>query len=85
MDGAAAADNVRLPALLIRGLCLLGLWVVLIGPAPAHLPVGLVASAAGVWASTALWPAGGRLSVAGLNARPIARTFRKSFIDMGAC
>jgi multicomponent Na+:H+ antiporter subunit E len=66
MNGAAAADNVRLPALLIRGLCLLGLWIVLIGPAPAHLPVGFVASTAGVWASTALWPAGGKLSIAGL-------------------
>ncbi len=66
MGGAAAADDVRLPALLIRGLCLLLLWVTLIGPAPMDLPVGLVASAAGVWASTALWPPGGKLSPAGL-------------------
>ncbi|MCO5091055.1 Na+/H+ antiporter subunit E [Bosea sp. (in: a-proteobacteria)] len=66
MDGAAAADDVRLPALAIRGLCLLGLWVILIGPAPADLPVGLAASAAGVWASARLWPAGGRLSPLGL-------------------
>jgi multicomponent Na+:H+ antiporter subunit E len=66
MDKAAAADNVRLPALLIRGLCLLGLWMVLIGPAPVHLPVGLAASAAGVWASTWLWPADARLSPVGL-------------------
>lgn len=66
MDGAAAADQVRLPALLIRGLGLLLLWVILIGPAPKDLPVGLVASAAGVWASAMLWPAGGRLSPTGL-------------------
>lgn len=66
MTGAAAADDLPLTALLGRGLCLLLLWVVLIGPAPADLPFGLVASAAGVWASTRLWPGGGTLSLSGI-------------------
>lgn len=66
MDKASVADRAQLPALLIRGLCLLLLWVALMGPAPKDLPVGLAAVAAGVWASTLLWPAGGRLSLVGL-------------------
>ena len=53
-------------ALLVRALGLLLLWIILIGPAPEHLPLGLVASAAGVWASTLLWPRGGKLSWSGL-------------------
>ena len=65
MSGAAEADVVRLPVLLVRGACLLLLWVILIGPAPKDLLVGFVASAAGVWASAMLWPAGGGLSPAG--------------------
>jgi len=65
MGGAAVADDRRFPALLIRGLCLLALWAVLMGPALKDLPVGIAASAAGVWVSTALWPAGGRLSPGG--------------------
>lgn len=55
-----------LSALLVRALGLLLLWIVLIGPAPGHLPLGLVASATGVWASTLLWPPGGKLSWVGL-------------------
>lgn len=66
MDKASVADRAHLSALLIRGLCLLLLWVALMGPAPKDLPIGLAASAAGVWASTLLWPAGGRLSFIGL-------------------
>jgi multicomponent Na+:H+ antiporter subunit E len=65
MARTAAADDGRLPALLVRGLCLLLLWVALIGPAPKDLLVGLVAGAVGVWASTLLWPAGGALSPVG--------------------
>lgn len=65
MGGAAAADDRRFPTLLVRGLCLLALWAVLMGPALKDLPVGIAASAAGVWVSTALWPAGGRLSLGG--------------------
>lgn len=61
----AVAEDTRFPTLLVRGLCLLLLWAVLMGPAPKDLLVGLVASAAGVWASTVLWPAGGTLSFAG--------------------
>lgn len=66
MDKASVADRAHLSALLIRGLCLLLLWVALMGPAPKDLPVGLAAVAAGVWASTLLWPAAGRLSLVGL-------------------
>lgn len=65
MKRVTAADGTRLPALLIRGLCLLLLWMVLIGPAPKDLLVGLVASASGVWASTMLWPTSGALSLTG--------------------
>lgn len=66
MDGAAVADDRRFPALLVRGLSLLALWAILMGPALKDLAVGIAASAAGVWVSTALWPAGGRLSLGGL-------------------
>ena len=66
MSGAAVADDRRFPALLVRGLGLLALWAVLMGPALKDLPVGVAASAAGVWASTVLWPVGGRLSLGGL-------------------
>lgn len=66
MKAAATADDTPLSALFTRGLGLLLLWVILIGPALKDLPVGLVASAAGVWASTALWPGGGKLSWMGL-------------------
>ncbi len=66
MDGAAVADDRRFPALLVRGLYLLALWAVLMGPALKDLPVGIAASAAGVWASTVLWPVGGGLSPGGL-------------------
>ena len=66
MDKASVADRAHLPALLIRGLCLLLLWVALMGPAAQDLPIGLIASAAGVWVSTRLWPVGGRLSLVGL-------------------
>ena len=66
MDGAAAADDRRFPVLLVRGLCLLALWAILMGPALKDLPVGIAASAAGVWASTTLWPVGGSLSLGGL-------------------
>jgi len=62
MKAAAAADDTPLSALLVRGLGLLLLWVILIGPALEDLPAGLIASAAGVWASAALWPGGGKLS-----------------------
>lgn len=65
MDGAAVADDGRFPAFLVRGLCLLAFWVALMGPALKDLPVGIAASAAGVWASTVLWPAGGNLSLGG--------------------
>ena len=65
MDKASFTIHVQLPALLIRGLCLLLLWVALMGPAPQDLLVGLAASAAGVWASTLLWPAGTTLSPVG--------------------
>ncbi|MGO4174617.1 Na+/H+ antiporter subunit E [Bosea sp. TAF32] len=66
MKAAAAADDAPLSALFARGLGLLLLWVILMGPALEDLPVGLVASACGVWASTALWPPGGKLSWIGL-------------------
>jgi multicomponent Na+:H+ antiporter subunit E len=66
MKGVAAADDLPLSALLARGLGLLLLWVILMGPALQDLPVGLAASAAGVWASMALWPVGGKLSLSGL-------------------
>ena len=66
MDKASVADHVHWPALLIRGLCLLLLWVALMGPAAQDLPIGLIASAAGVWVSTRLWPVGGTLSLVGL-------------------
>lgn len=66
MGTMAVAEDTRFPRLLVRGLCLLLLWVILNGPAPKDLLVGLVASAAGVWASTVLWPAGGKLSLVGL-------------------
>lgn len=66
MNGAAVADDRRFSALLVRALCLLALWVILMGPGLKDLPVGIAASAAGVWASTALWPPGGRLSLGGL-------------------
>lgn len=66
MDGAAAADDRRFPALLVRGLCLLALWAALMGPALKDLPVGIAASAAGFWASTMLWPVGGSPSLGGL-------------------
>ncbi|HEV7328111.1 MAG TPA: Na+/H+ antiporter subunit E [Bosea sp. (in: a-proteobacteria)] len=79
MDKAIVADHVRLPALLIRGLCLLLLWVALMGPAPQDLAVGLAGSAAGVWASTLLWPAGGTLSFVGL-ARFVARFLPQSAV-----
>lgn len=79
MGGAAGADDVRLSALWVRGLCLLLLWMILIGPAPMHLPIGLIASAAGVWASTVLWPAGGKLSPTGL-ARFLIRFLPQSVV-----
>lgn len=79
MEGSAAADDVPLSTLLARGLGLLLLWVILMGPALADLPVGLAASAAGVWASTALWPAGGKLSLPGL-ARFLARFLPQSVV-----
>lgn len=66
MGGVAVADDRRFPALLVRGLCLLALWAILMGPGLKDLPVGIAASAAGVWVSTALWPPGGRLSLGGL-------------------
>lgn len=66
MKAAAAAEETPLSALLGRGLGLLLLWLVLIGPALGDLPIGLAASAAGVWASTWLWPADGKLSAVGI-------------------
>ena len=66
MKGASGADHLLLSSLLVRALGLLLLWIILIGPAPQDLLVGLIASAAGVWASTLLWPPGGRLSWIGL-------------------
>lgn len=79
MKAAAAADDTPLSALLVRGLGLLLLWLVLMGPALKDLPVGLVASAAGVWASTFLWPAGATLSWVGL-ARFLARFLPQSVV-----
>lgn len=52
--------------LIVRGVGFLTLWMILIGPAPQDLPVGLIAAAAATWTSAALWPAGGRLSVPGI-------------------
>lgn len=66
MKAAAAAEETPLSALLGRGLGLLLLWLILIGPALGDLPVGLAASAAGVWASTWLWPPDGKLSGLGI-------------------
>lgn len=66
MRGAAAADDVPLSALFVRGLGLLLLWVSLIGPGLTDLPFGLAASAIGVWISTFLWPRRGALSWLGL-------------------
>lgn len=66
MEGAAVADDRRFSALLVRGLCLLALWVILMGSALKDLPVGIAASAAGAWASTVLWPVGAGLSLRGL-------------------
>ena len=65
METKAVAEHARFPTLLVRGLSLLLLWVILIGPAPKDVLVGLVASAAGLWVSTMLWPAGGTLSLSG--------------------
>lgn len=79
MMRAAAADDLPLSALLGRGIGLLLLWVALMGPGLEDLPVGLVASAAGVWASTALWPAGGRVSTVGL-ARFVIRFLPQSVV-----
>lgn len=53
-------------ALLLRTLGFLTFWLILMGPAPADLPVGLAAATAGTWASTRLWPPDGRISVSGL-------------------
>lgn len=79
MKGAAAADDLPPSALLGRGLCLLLFWVVLMGPAPADLPAGIAASAAGVWASIRLWPRGGTLSLPGL-ARFVMRFVPQSVV-----
>lgn len=65
MRGDAAEAAMPLATLLPRGLGFLIVWVALMGPALADLPVGIAAAAAGTWASTRLWPAG-RLSLAGL-------------------
>lgn len=66
MKGTAGASHVLLSALLVRALGLLLLWIVMIGPASQNFPLGVVASAAGVWASTLLWPPGGQISWTGL-------------------
>ncbi|CAH1659154.1 Na+/H+ antiporter subunit E [Chelatococcus asaccharovorans] len=52
--------------LILRGTGFLILWMILIGPAPKDLAVGLVAAVAATWTSTALWPAGARLSIPGI-------------------
>jgi len=79
MKAAAKADITPLPAVLARGLALLLLWVILMGPALKDLPVGLVASATGAWSSTLLWPARGAFSWAGLS-RFSMRFLRQSVI-----
>ncbi len=66
MKGTVAARHVLPSALLVRACGLLLLWIILMGPAPQNLPLGLVASAAGVWASTLLWPPDGTISWIGL-------------------
>jgi multicomponent Na+:H+ antiporter subunit E len=51
---------------LARGASLLGLWVVLMGPAPGDLVVGVLTAAAATWVSLHLLPP------ASLRVRPIA-------------
>ena len=64
MIGAAVADDRRFPALLVRGLCLLALWAVLMGPALKDLPVGIAASAASTSQPNPNFPCLRRLSAA---------------------
>ncbi len=54
------------PALFVRGAGFLVLWLALIGHAPKDLPAGVLAAAAASWASFALWPRTGSVSIAGL-------------------
>ena len=51
---------------LARGAGFLALWLVLIGLDPKDLLAGVLAAAAACWASFALWPRGGAISVLGL-------------------
>lgn len=66
MRGDAAEAAMPLATLLPRGLGFLVAWIALMGPGLTDLPVGMAAAAAGTWASTRLWPAGARLSPAGI-------------------
>jgi multicomponent Na+:H+ antiporter subunit E len=79
MKGTAGADHLLLSALLVRAFGLLLLWIILIGPALQNLPLGVAASAAGVWVSTLLWPPGGNLSWTGL-ARFLLRFLPQSVV-----
>lgn len=67
MAGKGAPGLVR--AAMLRGTGLLIFWVLLSGGDPADLPVGIIAAAAGAWASLHLLPpAGARLRLV-----PLAR------------
>ncbi len=64
--GTASRPKGSLSTLLLRTLGFMMFWLILMGPAPADLPVGFAAAVAGTWASTLLWPPDGRISFPGL-------------------
>lgn len=60
MTGAPSSSR-----LILRGLGFFAVWVVLIGLGAEDLPVGVVAAGLATWASIALWPRAGALSISG--------------------
>ncbi len=60
--GSALANRSALPA---RTVVFLMLWLVVMGPAPKDLPIGLLAALASAWSSLYLWPPGPPISLFG--------------------
>ena len=67
MSAADAPAPRSAPAMfVVRGMVFFGLWLALIGTAPKHWPLGVLAAAAASWSTLMLWPGQGRLSAPGL-------------------
>jgi multicomponent Na+:H+ antiporter subunit E len=60
--GSAVATRSTIPT---RTIIFLALWLIVMGPSVADLPMGVVAALAAAWSSLPLWPAGRTVSPIG--------------------